>query len=80
MVKEKKDFELYKYNANDIIKGFFTQEQFEVSQTAGKYIPFGFVAGNNVTTQLNVIASFGLKNNLILLFPFQKILNHTLTH
>ena len=67
---EKKDFEFYKQNAEAIINGFSTRELFEVPQTAGKCIPFGFVAGNDSSVPLILTVSFRLKEHPDIVISF----------
>ncbi|WP_392552307.1 T6SS immunity protein Tli4 family protein [Orbus wheelerorum] len=58
-----RDFAFYKQNAESIINGFSTRTLFEVPQIAGKCIPYGFVAGNNPSTPLNLGVSFRLNDH-----------------
>ena len=67
---EEKDFEFYKQNAEAIINGFSTRELFEVPQTAGKCIPFGFVAGNDASAPLILTVSFRLKDHPDIVISF----------
>ena len=67
---EKKDFEFYKQNAEAIINGFSTRELFELPQTAGKCIPFGFVAGNDASIPLILTVSFRLKEHPDIVISF----------
>ncbi|WP_392552306.1 T6SS immunity protein Tli4 family protein [Orbus wheelerorum] len=58
-----RDFAFYKQNAESIINGFSTRKLFEAPQIAGKCIPYGFVAGNNPSTPLNLGVSFRLNDH-----------------
>ncbi|WP_392552305.1 T6SS immunity protein Tli4 family protein [Orbus wheelerorum] len=60
---KEKNFEFYKQNAESIINGFSTRTLFEVPKIAGKCIPYGFVAGNNPSTPLNLGVSFRLNDH-----------------
>ena len=69
---DKKGFDFYKQNAEAIINGFSTRELFEVPQTAGKCIPYGFVAGNDPTTPLNLTVSFRLNDHPDIVISFSE--------
>ena len=70
--KENKGFDFYKQNAEAIINGFSTRELFEVPQTAGKCIPYGFVAGDDPTTPLNLTVSFRLNDHPDIVISFSE--------
>ena len=67
---EEKNFDFYKDNVEAIINGFSTRELFEVPQTAGKCIPFGFVAGNDSSVPLILTVSFRLKEHPDIVISF----------
>ena len=67
---EDKNLEFYKQNAEAIINGFSTRELFEVPHTAGKCIPFGFVAGNDASIPLILTVSFRLKEHPDIVISF----------
>ena len=69
---EERDFDFYKQNTEAIINGFSTRELFEVPQTAGKCIPYGFVAGNDPTTPLNLTVSFRLNDHPDIVISFSE--------
>ena len=70
--KEDKGLEFYKQNTEAIINGFSTRELFEVPQTAGKCIPYGFVTGNDPTTPLNLTVSFRLNDHPDIVISFSE--------
>ncbi|WP_294612343.1 T6SS immunity protein Tli4 family protein [uncultured Gilliamella sp.] len=72
---DKKGFDFYKQNAEAIINGFSTRELFEVPQTAGKCIPYGFVAGNDPTIPLNLTVSFRLNDHPDIVISFTENTN-----
>ena len=69
---KERNFDFYKQNAEAIINGFSTRELFEVPQTAGKCIPYGFVAGNDPTTPLNLTVSFRLNDHPDIVISFSE--------
>ncbi|WP_294612340.1 T6SS immunity protein Tli4 family protein [uncultured Gilliamella sp.] len=69
---KERDFDFYKQNTEAIINGFSTRELFEVPQTAGKCIPYGFVAGNDPTTPLNLTVSFRLNDHPDIVISFSE--------
>ena len=69
---EERNFDFYKQNTEAIINGFSTRELFEVPQTAGKCIPYGFVAGNDPTTPLNLTVSFRLNDHPDIVISFSE--------
>ena len=69
---EKRNYEFYKQNTEAIINGFSTRGLFEVPQTAGKCIPYGFVAGNDPTTPLNLTVSFRLNDHPDIVISFSE--------
>ncbi|WP_294966731.1 T6SS immunity protein Tli4 family protein [uncultured Gilliamella sp.] len=69
---KERNFDFYKQNAEAIINGFSTRELFEVPQTAGKCIPYGFVTGNDPTTPLNLTVSFRLNDHPDIVISFSE--------
>ncbi|MCX8639843.1 hypothetical protein J3U37_06975 [Gilliamella sp. B3172] len=67
---EEKNSDFYKDNVEAIINGFSPRELFEVPPTAGKCIPFGFVAGDNSNIPLILTVSFRLKEHPDIVISF----------
>ncbi|MCX8628037.1 hypothetical protein J3U38_07945, partial [Gilliamella sp. B3976] len=67
---EEKNFDFYKDNVEAIINGFSPRELFEVPHTAGKCIPFGFIAGDNSNIPLILTVSFRLKEHPDIVISF----------